>query len=107
MSKLFYNIGKIWGVENEAQFQEAGVEMAVVEHLENAWILTEHGLVLGFGNTEPPEAEQMVDLNGGELLPGFVDSRHTSSIRPPLLSSLFSYSSVLQNIRIDWRSIIY
>lgn len=79
MSKLFYNIGKIWGVENEAQLQKAGAEMAVVEHLENAWILTEHGLVLGFGNTEPPEAEQMVDLNGREVLPGFVDS-HTHAV---------------------------
>lgn len=79
MSKLFYNIGKIWGVEMQPVSHKSGNEMATVHSIENAWLLVESGLIAGFGVGNPPKADEKEDLLGRELLPGFVDS-HTHAV---------------------------
>lgn len=79
MSKLFYNIGKIWGVEFDPKPFKSGVEMTEVSALENAWLLVEGGLIAGFGNGVFPHADEKQDMNGKEILPGFVDS-HTHAV---------------------------
>lgn len=79
MSKLFYNIGKIWGVEFDPKSFKSGKEMAEVSALENAWLLVEGGLIAGFGAGVMPNADETQDMLGTEILPGFVDS-HTHAV---------------------------
>lgn len=53
--------------------------MAVVESLEQGWLLCEDGIIAGFGSGTPPVVDESVDLMGQEVLPGFVDS-HTHAV---------------------------
>jgi len=57
----------------------AGVEMSKVQSLSNAWILIEDGKILDFGEGAIPESDEQIDIEGKELLPGFVDS-HTHAV---------------------------
>lgn len=79
MRKLFYNIGKLWGTEDQGATFKKGAEMAKVNSLENAWLLVKEGKIAGFGNGVAPEADEQVDLQGLEVLPAFVDS-HTHAV---------------------------
>lgn len=44
--------------------------------LDNAWLVVEDGRVAATGSGPPPDADEHVDVGGGCVLPGFVDS-HT------------------------------
>lgn len=79
MRKLFYNIGRIWGIEDSPKPYAAGKDMAEVQSLEHAWLLCEGGLIRDFGTGGPPESDEKVDLGGREIMPGFVDS-HTHAV---------------------------
>lgn len=79
MRKLFYNIGRIWGVEDRPKAFAAGRDMAIVQSLEQAWLLTENGLIDSFGTGKPPDAQENTDMGGKEIMPGFVDS-HTHAV---------------------------
>jgi imidazolonepropionase len=79
MSKLFYNIGTIWGVEQEPAPFKSGIEMGQVARLSNAWILVDQGRIQDFGQGAAPEALEKIDMLGCEVLPGFVDS-HTHAV---------------------------
>ncbi|MBL7813274.1 MAG: imidazolonepropionase [Bacteroidetes bacterium] len=78
MRKLFYNIGRIWGVESVPLAYKSGNEMSVVDAVDNAWLLAEDGLIADWGAmaSDLPAADQSLDCTGMELLPGLVDS-HT------------------------------
>lgn len=79
MSKLFYNIATLWGVEQEVKACKSGVEMGQVDRLSNAWIWVDQGRILDFGQGPMPEADEKIDLKGCEVFPGFVDS-HTHAV---------------------------
>jgi imidazolonepropionase len=79
MSKLFYNIATLWGVEQETSSSKSGVEMGRVGRLDDAWILVDKGCIQDFGQGPLPEAVEKVNMQGCEVLPGFVDS-HTHAV---------------------------
>jgi imidazolonepropionase len=81
MRKLFFGIGKLWGISDNPKQQVAGADMAHVPSLENAWLLVQDGLVYSFGSMESdiPGADQTFDVKGKEVLPGLVDS-HTHAV---------------------------
>jgi imidazolonepropionase len=79
MSKLFYNIATLWGVEQETSSSKSGVEMGRVGRLDYAWILVDKGCIQDFGQGPLPEAVEKVNMQGCEVLPGFVDS-HTHAV---------------------------
>lgn len=78
MRKLFVGIRRIWGVEDTPVCCRKGLEMTNVGSVSNAWLLVENGKFSGWGsmNENLPVADEEVDLNGFEILPGLVDS-HT------------------------------
>lgn len=53
--------------------------MEEVHSLENAWMLVNAGLIEAVGNGELPACDVKIDLQGMEVLPGFVDS-HTHAV---------------------------
>ncbi len=83
MKKLFYNIAKLYGANERGTFKK-GLEMQQLKTLENAWMLVENETIIGLGqNPSEKEIESLklqstesIDLEGMEVLPGFVDS-HT------------------------------
>lgn len=79
MRKLFFNIGTMWGVEENPVAMKSGSEMAKVEKLNDAWLLVENGKIADFGCAEEPNADERIDLAEAEILPGFVDS-HTHAV---------------------------
>lgn len=81
MRKLFVGIGKIWGLNEEGSPQKTGAAMAVVQSAENAWLLVENGLIAAWGpmTDKLPAADEVTDLQGRELLPGFADG-HTHAV---------------------------
>ena len=78
MRKLFVGIRRIWGVEDETAPFMAGEKMAEVGSATNSWLLVEDGHFTGWGsmNGPIPGADEQLDLDGYEVLPGLVDS-HT------------------------------
>lgn len=83
MKKLFYNISKIYGANERGTFKK-GHEMQVLSTIENGYMMVENGLIKLLGenvsNQElenlKVECDELINLNGMEVLPGFVDS-HT------------------------------
>ena len=78
---LIHNIKTIFGIiQNSSTKIKRGAEMAVLESLDNAWILIENGNIKGFGseNSKPEINNQckLIDANQGYVIPAFVDS-HT------------------------------
>lgn len=53
--------------------------MSEVASLSNAWILVTDGIIEETGTGALPEADEFVDIQGREILPGFVDS-HTHAV---------------------------
>ena len=78
MKLLFKNIGVLAGVVPEGVLRKEGAAMDDAGLLESAWLLAEDGLIAGFGKAggPMPEAGQVVDCQGGMLMPAFCDS-HT------------------------------
>lgn len=90
MRTLIHNIGLLAGILPPGKQRLTGPEMATMQTLTNAWLLTENGLIADFGTAEslpphlrpllhrPPDthAEQAVktlDAQRGLLLPCFCD----------------------------------
>ena len=77
MRLLFKNIGVLAGVVPEGVLRKEGAAMDDAGLLEGAWLLVEDGLIAGFGTDGPlPGADEVVDCEGGMLMPAFCDS-HT------------------------------
>lgn len=74
---LITNIGKLIGILPPAVERLRGSEMNSVESIDNAWLLIENELIAGFGPMEEcPEADEVLDAEGGIVTPAFCDS-HT------------------------------
>ena len=65
-------------VEPEPKAWIAGVEMAEVNSIENGWLVIEHDKIICFGEGEviPFTDDEVLDCNGGMVMPAFCDS-HT------------------------------
>lgn len=83
MKKLFYNISNLYGANQRGTFKK-GTEMQACSTIENAWMLVENGRIVDIGCNSQNEqlkslmgdCNEVIDLEGMEVLPGFVDS-HT------------------------------
>ena len=82
MRLLITNIKQLHQVELADQppiTRAAGKDMAVLPHIDNAWLLAEDGLVHSFGtmdNLPGGNADETIDATGRMVLPAWVDS-HT------------------------------
>ncbi len=81
MRKLFTHIEQLHGIEATIASQKSGKEMNAVESLEKAWLLVEQGKIASWGSmqTPMPGADEEINLQGLEVLPGLVDS-HTHTV---------------------------
>lgn len=81
MRKLFTHIEQLHGIETSIASQKSGKEMNAVESLEKAWLLVEQGKIASWGSmqTPMPGADEEINLQGLEVLPGLVDS-HTHTV---------------------------
>lgn len=75
---LIKNIGELAGIVPSGMLRKCGVEMSEVESIKNAWLLVQHGVIEDFGTGSTPDAEtdEVIDADGGMVLPAFCDS-HT------------------------------
>ena len=79
MKTLITNIGTLAGIRNDDKLFLCGSEMVELTTLRHAWLLIEDGLIKDFGTDgiEQRDADcQVVDAEGGTVLPSFCDS-HT------------------------------
>ena len=78
MRLVLKNISRLLMVEPEPKAWIAGVEMAEVNSIENAWLVIENDKVVCFGEGEviPFTDDEVVDCKGGMVMPAFCDS-HT------------------------------
>ena len=76
--KTIINIGELVGIVPEGVLRKQGTEMAETGILHDAWIAIEDGRISGFGpmNSCPADKGEVVDAEGGMVLPAFCDS-HT------------------------------
>jgi imidazolonepropionase len=77
MSKLIINIAKLY-LGTDLKSPLIADKLAEVIFIENAWLLIVHGRIADWGNMEacPERADEIIDAQGGYVLPAFVDS-HT------------------------------
>lgn len=75
---LIRNIKTLWQTDDGKRKNVRGKDMAVIPHIDNAWILIERGIIRQFGSMEncPERADVIVDAEGKHLLPAWCDS-HT------------------------------
>ncbi|MCC7532365.1 MAG: imidazolonepropionase [Bacteroidia bacterium] len=78
---LFINIQSLYGViTTDASKRKSGKEMNVFEKISNAFLLTDNGLIMSFGEMKDLPSisadTTVVDVKGRMILPSFVDS-HT------------------------------
>jgi len=78
MRTLITNIGFLTQVEESDISCRKGAEMKHLPVLENAFLLMEDGKYLDYGTMAdaPERADEMIDADGGAVLPGWTDS-HT------------------------------
>ena len=79
MKRLFKNIGTLAGIVPAEVLRKEGAAMDEVGTIDKAWLLVEDGRVAGFGGGDeaaPGGADEVVDCEGGLLMPAFCDS-HT------------------------------
>jgi imidazolonepropionase len=78
MRTLITNIGFLTQVEESDISCRKGAEMRHLPVLENAFLLMEDGKYLDYGTMAdaPERADEMIDADGGAVLPGWTDS-HT------------------------------
>ncbi|MBR0501234.1 MAG: imidazolonepropionase [Bacteroidales bacterium] len=79
MRRLFTRIGTLAGIVPEGMLRKEGADMDHVETLSDAWLLVDKGRIAAFGDAASPapdDAEDVVDCEGGMLMPAFCDS-HT------------------------------
>lgn len=73
---LFRNIGEMAGIAPEGLPRRQGAEMSDAGILHDAWLAVEDGRIVDFGTGPAPEADEVIDAEGGMVLPTFCDS-HT------------------------------
>ena len=83
MKKTIINIGSLVGIVPAGVLRKQGAEMSETGILEQAWLEIEDGNILRFGPMKEmprlnraPEAGEVVDAEGGMVMPAFCDS-HT------------------------------
>ena len=79
MKRLFKNIGTLAGIVPAEVLRKEGAAMDEVGTIDKAWLLVEDGRIAGFGGgaeAAPGGADEVVDCEGGLLMPAFCDS-HT------------------------------
>ena len=77
MKLLFKNIGTLCGVVPEGVLRKQGAQMDDAGLVPDAWLLADDGSIAAFGSGGPlPEASEVVDCQGGMLIPAWCDS-HT------------------------------
>ena len=76
--KTIINIDELVGIVPEGVLRKQGTEMAETGILHDAWIAIEDGRISGFGpmNSCPANKGEVIDAEGGMVLPAFCDS-HT------------------------------
>jgi len=72
------NISRLLLVQNEPKAWVAGAEMANVNSMKDAWLVIEQGKIACYGTGEviPFRDDEVIDCNGGMVMPAFCDS-HT------------------------------
>lgn len=78
---LIKNIKTLYGIINNAEVvKKSGSQMSELENINNAYLLCVDGKIDTYGSyqylTDLPQADEVVDAEGGLVLPAFVDS-HT------------------------------
>ncbi len=82
MKKIIININQLIGILPDGVLKLCGKEMSKVEGISNAFLKIEKGLILDFGPmdklaaVEIADADEIIDAQGGWVLPAFCDS-HT------------------------------
>lgn len=78
MATLITNIKSLYGVLDKSITLKRGAEMADFAKIDNAYLLTENGLIKEFGkmSNAPSSSEKTINAKGKIVLPSFVDS-HT------------------------------
>ena len=73
---LVKNIGILTGIQPQGRLCVSGSQMAELTQLTNAWLQVEDGLIKDFGTGTPPALphDEVLDAEGGCLLPSFCDS---------------------------------
>jgi len=76
--QVLKNIAHLLLVENEPKAWVAGAEMANVNSIKDAWLVIEQGKIACYGTGEviPFRDDEVIDCNGGMVMPAFCDS-HT------------------------------
>lgn len=78
MRLLITDIGSLVGIDRHGRLRLQGKEMAVLEQLDNAWLLIEDGFIAGFGSMDGLHDNGMVtdkeiDACGGMVMPSWCD----------------------------------
>ena len=76
MSTLLTGISELTGIVPEGVLRKQGAEMDRADSLPDAWLLIEDGRIVDFGTGPAPAADEVMDCEGGMVLPAFCDS-HT------------------------------
>ena len=76
MSTLLTGISELTGIVPEGVLRKQGAEMDRADSLPDAWLLIEDGRIADFGTGPAPAADEVMDCEGGMVLPAFCDS-HT------------------------------
>jgi imidazolonepropionase len=79
MKRLFQHIGTLAGIVPAGILRKKGAAMDEVDTLADAWLLADNGNIAAFGGPSDPVPErvdEVVDCEGGVLMPAFCDS-HT------------------------------
>lgn len=72
--RTLINIGKLYGVTTSNEVK-IGKDLAVVEHIEDAFLEMENGRITGFGPMSDAQSGEgeTTDVEGGIVYPGYVD----------------------------------
>ena len=75
---IIRNIGLLTGIQPEGVLRVEGAAQGNTGSLENAWLAVENGRIRSFGpmHSVPDDDGEVLDAEGGMLMPGFCDS-HT------------------------------
>ena len=76
MRKLLTGISTLTGIVPAGILRKQGGQMNETGSLSNAWLLIENGLIADYGTGPVPAADEVLDCEGGMVLPAFCDS-HT------------------------------
>ena len=73
---IIKNIGLLVGIVPDGVLRKEGAAMDETGTLENAWLRIREGRIDAFGDGTVPEDDEIVDAEGGMVMPAFCDS-HT------------------------------